>query len=140
MAYYRKAAEKAGRKLRWAHRIFFFASLAAMACTGTKVAVKLGLISCLPYHAVQPVGDILGALAVFFPVVAVAALSLAAALDLEARAQTYRDMHNFLERQDNRLRVASTRAEFVRLLNETEARLLGETATWYGRRAFTGVA
>lgn len=139
MSYYRNAAEKAGRQLRWAHSVFVLASGMAMVFTGTKVFLKLGFMSP-PILDVQPLGDILGALAVFFPVVAVAALSFAAALDLEARAQTYRDMVNFLERQDSRLRVATTRAEFTRLVTESEARLLGETAIWYDRRAFTGVA
>ena len=83
---------------------------------------------------------VLGFFGVVLPVVAVAALSLAAANDLEARSHTFSEMHSFLVEQSRRLADAHSEREFSNLLTETESRLLGETATWYSRRSFTGVA
>lgn len=82
----------------------------------------------------------LGPLAVILPVVAVAALSLAASLDLEGRVHTYREMLVFLEEQKIHLSNAASETAFCRLALETESRLLAETAGWYSRRTFTGVA
>ena len=70
---------------------------------------------------------------------AVAALSLAAAFDLEARKHTYNDMLVILRSQHKLLNEASTAREFGRLVLETESRLLGETVNWYSRRSFTGI-
>lgn len=81
-----------------------------------------------------------GALAVFLPVVAVAALSLAAAFDFEARVRTYAEMLEFLRRHTALLEAAVSENEFATLALQIEARLLGETANWHARRAFTGVA
>ena len=82
---------------------------------------------------------VLGAFAIIMPLLAVAALSLAAAMDLEARAHIYKDMREFLEQQTAHLNAASERS-YPRLLLETESRLLGETANWFSRRSFAGVA
>jgi hypothetical protein len=82
----------------------------------------------------------LGPLAILLPVIAVAALSLAASFDLEARAHTYREMLDFLREQKKHLNNATSESAFCRLALETETRLLGENAGWYSRRAFTGVA
>jgi len=73
------------------------------------------------------------------PVLAVAALSLAAALDLEGLVHTYGETLAFLRRNVTWLNAASSEGEFVRLLLEIEAHLLGETATWSSRRSFKGV-
>jgi hypothetical protein len=67
-------------------------------------------------------------------------MSLAAAFDLEARLHTYEEMVRFLESQRRWLAEACTEFEFASLVRETESRLLGESVTWYSRRAFTGVA
>lgn len=88
----------------------------------------------------DPVATVLGALAVFLPVLAVGAMSIAAAHDLEGRIHTYKDMEKFLKRQQKSLKAATSEGDFVRLLMETESRLLGETANWFSRRSFTGVA
>jgi hypothetical protein len=82
----------------------------------------------------------LGPLAILLPVIAVAALSLAASFDLEARLNTYREMLDFLREQRKHLNHATSESAFCRLALETETRLLGENASWYSRRAFTGVA
>jgi len=79
-------------------------------------------------------------LTILLPVLAVAALSLAAAFDLEARRHTFKEMHEFLERQTRHLTEAASEREFAKLLLETESRLLGETVNWFSRRSFTGVA
>jgi hypothetical protein len=81
----------------------------------------------------------LGALAIVMPVLAVGALSLAASFDLEALVHTYGETLEFLEKQVGRLYGASSEREFTRLMLETEASLLGETATWASRRSFKSV-
>ena len=78
--------------------------------------------------------------AVILPLFAVAALSLAAALDLEARANTFREVGQYLKVQKVCLDSASSKREFDMLMLETERRLLGETVNWFSRRWFTGVA
>ena len=83
---------------------------------------------------------LLGFLAVVLPVSAVAVLSLAAANDLQARQHTFGEMLDFLQIQQNRLRLAASRRDFTRIVMETESRLLGETVNWFSRRSFTGVA
>ncbi len=80
-----------------------------------------------------------GALAIVLPVVAVAALSLAAGFDLEARAHTSSEMLTFLTVSQCCSRTQAA-GENTSALLETESRLLGETVNWYARRAFVGVA
>ena len=70
------------------------------------------------------------------PVVAVAALSLAAALDWEARVHTYRQMTDFLEGILPAFQRPTSEREFLVLLAETENHLLGEVAHWAFRRPF----
>lgn len=82
---------------------------------------------------------LLAGLSIVLPVIAVAALSLAAAADLDARAESFREMHTFLLRQQPLLEGAMSLHEFLPLMLETEERLLGETANWYSRRAYLGV-
>lgn len=79
-------------------------------------------------------------MAILFPVVAVAALSLAAALDLQARASTYQKTLAFLNSHLKLLKQATSDGEFAELAIEAESRLLGETATWYFRRSYTSIA
>jgi hypothetical protein len=82
----------------------------------------------------------LGSAAILLPVVAVAALSLAASLDLEARASTYRELLDYLVKHCRLLEQAASDREFAELATEAETRLLGETVTWYFRRSYTSVA
>src|SRR5205085_1111796 len=65
----------------------------------------------------------LGVLAIILPVLAVGTLSLAAAMDYEARTHTFGEVLTFLERQRELLIQAATRREFEGLMLETEARL-----------------
>jgi uncharacterized RDD family membrane protein YckC len=134
--YHSRESEKALRSLHWARRIFIGCSLLAFAATLTKLLVECHCIH-LPH---TPTHELCGGLAIFLPVLAVAVLSLAAALDLEARAHTFGDAFKFLEHQQEHLLAATSRRDFARLVLETESRLLGETANWYARRSFTGVA
>ncbi len=133
IAYYRDECARAQRQHRFAYRCFLLGSLGALVATGAKFGLALVDIEV-------PINTLLGIFAVVLPVVAVAAMSLAASRDLEARAHTFQEMHDFLTSQQLRLRLARSEQEFNRLALETEARLLGETASWYFRRAFTGVA
>lgn len=132
LAYYEKHSSLAGRQLEIAHQAFRLASGLAVVVTGYKLAIATG--------AIGGSTSIAGVLAVVLPVLAVAFLSLAAAFDLEARKHVYRDMRTFLERQTDLLTAAGSEREYVKLVLETESRLLGEPANWFARRSFTGVA
>ncbi len=136
--YARKSAD-AGKKYHHAHKAFTFITRAAIAATALKllfiIAYKLHLINDIELWKA-----VLGFFGVLLPVIAVAALSLAAANDLEARSHTFTEMLEFLEHQAILLKNATSEREFSKLLTETESRLLGETVTWFSRRSFTGVA
>lgn len=137
--YYEGQLHRAKRRYELAHRVFLGGSAGAIAATLLKLLL---VCHCLPVPAAWHAGGAawLGAGAILLPVVAVAALSLAAAYDLEARAHTFKEMLDFLRAQAGHLRAAPSEAAFRQLALETEARLLGETAAWYARRAFTGIA
>jgi len=89
-------------------------------------------------HTGEGLASVMGALAVVLPVIAVAALSLAVAFDLEARQHTSSELLEFLLPQKTLLENASSAREYSRLLLETESRLLGETVNWYARRSVVG--
>lgn len=112
-------------------------TIGAIVATG----VKLGFAVIELSHGVEiPVlPKLLGIFAVVLPVLAVAGLSWAAALDCEARVETFRETHDFLEEQQTVLPLANTASEYDRLLLETESVLLGEVTNWFSRRATTGV-
>jgi len=141
--FYHREACKAARLQHWAHSAFMTGSLLAIAATALKLVIVVilatdhHLLHHLPYADAK---SVLGFLAVVLPVVAVAALSLAAANDLEARHHTFEEMHDFLKRQSTRIENCGSEREFSRLLLETESRLLGETVNWFSRRSFTAVA
>lgn len=82
---------------------------------------------------------LLGLLAIVLPVVAVGCLSWAAAMDYEARVETFGETLSFLRRQKPLLKQADSAGEFDFLLMETETVLLGEIANWFSRRSTTGV-
>jgi len=128
--FYARESTSATNLLNKAHTAFNVFSLAAFAATLCKLTHVFGGSS----------GSILGPLAILLPVLAVAALSLAAAFDLKARQHTFADMLVFLRAQHKLLNDATTDREFGQLVLETESRLLGETVNWYSRRSFTGIA
>jgi hypothetical protein len=100
--------------------------------------LQIDLSEKVPHHS--PVTSALGACAILLPVVAVAALSLAASRDLEARVNIYGELVTFLKKQVEMIENADSEHEFAALVIEAESRLLGETAAWYSRRSFTGVS
>ena len=134
VAYYRQQRERALRWNRRATRFFSIFSFVAILATATE--------AWLTWHGAHE-GTLeawAGVLAVWLPVAAVGAMSLAAAHDLEARAHTFEDMHGFLATQASHLDAATSYREFAALALETEVRLLGETLIWFARRSYTGVA
>lgn len=137
--YYTHALPRARRSLACFRRAFLAFSILGILATGGKLAA---LVYDMEGGAVdtERLAGILGMLAILMPVFAVAALSLASSRDLEARVHTYEEMLDFLNVQLEQLNSATSEREFVRLMLETESRLLGETANWYSRRSFTGVA
>lgn len=136
--YYRHQRRLANRRFKFYSRAFVICSALAILATGLK------LVAVLHWVRLDSVTDelaprLLGLAAIVLPTVAVGALSLAAALDLEAREHTYAELHKFLLEQEDRLKKAS-KLSFPRLVLETESQLLAETANWFSRRSFTGVA
>ena len=130
IAFYTSRSKHAARWLRLANTAF-------NCCSGGAFIA----VCCKLFHMGGQYGILVfGSLAIVMPVLAVAALSLAAAFDLEARKQTFSDMRDFLTAQRALLARATADREFCQLVVETEFRLLGETVNWYSRRAFTGVA
>ena len=137
LRYFEGAAQAAGVQLRLANRCFWLFSSAALLATAAKL---LALLGAMPDVLAALVGQWSGVLAVALPVAAVGFLSWAAASDLEARAKTYADMHRFLAAQAARLATAGAEREFVRLVRETELRILDENLGWFSRRLFSGVS
>lgn len=123
------------RRLMWrCQTIFSLFSIYAMLATAAKILM-------LSYHFdnhVLPV--VIGFFAVTLPVIAVAGLSWAAAIDCEARVETFEETLRFLRRQRPYLEQADSAFEFDQLLMETEAVLLGEISSWYSRRTTKGVS
>jgi hypothetical protein len=133
--YYRREQAKADRIAGLASGAFALMSFAAILATGIKLAMKFAGVD-----ATSGWFTLTSVLGIWLPVAAVGAMSLAAALDVEARKHVFSDQLAFLEGQLNGLRLASAPIEAEKLAQETESRLLAETATWYARRAFTSVA
>jgi hypothetical protein len=137
IGYYSETLVKAKMWLGIARATFYSCSLIAIVATLAKLSM-VGVVE----HVAHDWGFLesgLGSLAVILPVLAVAALSLAASLDLEALVHTYSDILAFLEKQEGWLTEAVSEREFAKLALETESHLLGETATWASRRSFKGV-
>jgi hypothetical protein len=140
--YYDQGTSRARHWLRVATTVFLAGSLSAFAATSFKLFLVLheGPVFDLGDDLQELLTHGLGALAILLPVVAVASLSLAASLDLHARASTYREMLDFLKEHRERTSEATSEREFAELAIESETRLLGETVTWYFRRSYTSVA
>lgn len=117
-----------------ADTMFMICSVAAVFATTAKLVIVLSL-----HDDAKLMAAALGAFAIVLPVLAVAALSLVAAMDLRALEHTYSEMQQFLELQLPLIQQAESRREFELLLIETESRLLGEVAHWFSRRSFLGV-
>lgn len=132
LEYYRDKLRRARSWQTVAHWTFVPCSFVAITATLAKL-----LLEVIPVY-LDP--GLLGLLAIVLPVLAVGALSLSAAQDLEARIHTYGDMLRFLERQERLLQDATSAREFGTLVSQTESRLLGENVNWFWRRSFTGVA
>lgn len=129
MAYYRHKYHDARGKLKWATWIFHGATVSAFLATACKLLL----------HPGAGMAGALGICAILLPVLAVGALSLAASFDLEARAHTYHETHEYLKIVRPLFAIARSERAFTHLMLQTESRLLGETANWASRRSFTGV-
>ena len=137
--YYEDHLTSAKRRRRILNMSFVIGSISAMVATLTKLLIHVNRFSFSEFQE-HRLSSVFGSLAIVLPVLAVAALSLAASRDLEARVQTFSEMLDFLDGHVQNLRQAKTDHAFATLALEAEARLLGETATWYSRRAFTGIS
>ncbi len=126
--------------------VFYACSSLAILATAIKLVVTVHMLPDSIAHLFDQSKELeslvtgaLGTLAVVLPVLAVGALSWAAAKDYEARVHIYDEMVKFLKAQVQQLNDAASARELEHLVLETETRLLSETAEWYSRRKFTGV-
>jgi hypothetical protein len=134
LAFFERALEKDERLLAKCQWIFTICSTLAMVATSVKILL-------LWNHFGSDLGlAILGSLAVTLPVLAVGGLSWAAAVDCEARVETFGETLQFLRRQRPLLEQAASGSEFDQLVVETETVLLGEITSWYSRRSNKGVS
>jgi len=140
LIYYEKERTKDERRWRICNWTFGVCSSAAILAVLCKlIIVGYVVFGVNDWDLLHLTRDFLGVLAIILPLLSVAALSWMAAMDFEARIHTYTETLNFLNKQRPLLEQAKSAAEFERLVLETESRLLGETVSWYARRAFTGV-
>jgi hypothetical protein len=137
--YNEETHKTSGLRLTVARWTFTGASLTAFLATLIKLVCACRWLD-LDHETEDGLKAVMGVLAVVLPVVAVAALSLASAFDLEARHTNSGELLEFLPVQRSLLEIASSTREYSRLLIDTENRLLGETVTWYARRSFLGVS
>lgn len=136
IAYYQRETDGAHRTVRRAARIFTAASVLAFVATGVKAA----LTAWGGHDAWHAVTAVAGPLAILLPVVAVGAMSMAAAFDAEARAHTFGDTLRFTQEAAEQIAQASSPGEFTALVLQLESRLLGETLAWVGRRVHLGIS
>lgn len=134
IAYYEQEARRSYRFSRWAGTAFTLVSALAVGATIFKLALKIADMD------VGQRGEWFGVAAVVLPVVAVGVMSMAAALDTDARAHFFAQMHDFLGTQARRFKQVASAREAAALAKETELRLLSETVSWYSRRAYTSIA
>jgi hypothetical protein len=132
--YFATELDIAERVVRHTHNTFHAAVAIAVLSTLSKLTLPIFEIK-LP-----GVAAMLSWLAIVMPVLAVGVMSVSANLDKEARASTYRDLHDFLSGQRRLLLAAETEPEFLLLQSECEVKLLGETLHWYDRRRFVNPA
>ncbi|MEP6836354.1 MAG: hypothetical protein ABJB74_23390 [Gemmatimonas sp.] len=137
--YYERSLTRAQSLQKYAQRSFIGCSLGAIVASGLKLYLAMHPVTLLVGNY-ELILAVLGALAVVLPVAAVGAMSLAASFDLEARENTYSETLESLKTLVLHLEQATTEREFTRLALAAEERLLGETADWAGRRAYTGVS
>ncbi len=134
--YYTNNKRVAHRYINRASKTFGWLSLLAFAATLSKVVI-LGLALGGGWAVWK---EFAGPLAILFPVAAVGVMSMATAMDWDARSHTFADMHLFVQRQGRYIESAASLRELTTLVLQTESRLLGETLNWFGRRAYVGVA
>ena len=143
VAYYTRELGRAQTRLRLANRCFLVVASIALLITPVKLWLVPWLLTLLP--AADP-AQVLPAMAmaasvvsILFPMLAVAALSLAASFDLEARVHTYEETLQDLQALRTGIAQADSAREFTQLALTTERELLAETANWASRRSFTSV-
>ena len=138
IGYYKRELIKAKRRLRIANWTFLTATSLALATTPLKMLLtQAGFDVATRLNGAVGLG--MSLVAVVFPMLAVAALSLAASFDLEARVHTYEDTLNDVERIKSVMLLADSDREFGRLALQAEREMLAETANWASRRSFTSV-
>lgn len=136
-SFYERKVNGSNIWLKLTRGMFMVFSVGAFAATCFEL---LHVFHVIPIERFEHLAPWAAPLAIVLPVLAVATVSLAACFDLEALIHTYSEMREYLAEQRSRIDGATSESEFGQAVLELEARLLGETAVWMSRRAYTGVA
>ena len=143
VAYYSRELGRAQARLRLANRCFLVIATIALLITPVKLWLVPWLLTLLPganpAQVLPGMSMVASVVSILFPMLAVAALSLAASFDLEARVHTYEETLHDLKALQEGIREADSAREFTMLALNAERELLAETANWASRRSFTSV-
>jgi len=131
--YYNRQEQRALPLLRRLRRLFWFATVLAMACVAA-YAITLTLhVHVPPWLEIGAFGF----LPIFLPVVAAATISIVSINDLQRRVARYRDMQAVLEHSLIQVRHCATWNSLERVVLRTERALLQEVIEWHSLANFT---
>jgi hypothetical protein len=133
LAYYRKQEQRALPLLHKLRRVFWIATVLAMACVAS-YAITLTM------HVHSPEWletTIFSFLPISLPVAAAATISIISINDLQRRVARYRDMQATLEASRAQIIYCSTWTSLERVVLRTERALLQEVIEWHSLASFS---
>jgi len=133
LTYYRKQEQRALPLLRKLRRVFWIATVLAMACVAS-YAITLSMHVHAPAWLQTTVFNFLP---VSLPVAAAATISIISINDLQRRVARYRDMQATLEGSRALIIYCSTWASLERVVLRTERALLQEVIEWHSLASFS---
>jgi len=133
LAYYRKQEARALPLLRKLRKLFWIATVLAMAC----VAAYAMTLSVHVHPPVWLQGTVFNFLPISLPVVAAATISIISINDLQRRVARYRDMQATLEASRAQIIYCSTWNSLERVVLRTERALLQEVIEWHSLASFS---
>jgi hypothetical protein len=133
LAYYRRQEQRALPLLRLLRRIFWFSTIAAMAC----VALYAVMMSMNLHVPAWLQGSAFDFLPIVLPVVAAAMISIVSINDLHRRVARYRDMQATLAASEAQIGYCNTWSSLERVVLRTEHALLQEVLEWHSMVSFS---